>query len=181
MSRFLIVGAGRSGTTYAQAVHQVCGIPTSHQKVFTWASVAAGEWDWGTNVGEASFMAVPALPLIRHKEPDTRIVLIKRDIDAIAESWAARGAFQPDMGDTYPDWHDTITRMFPSVFSGETPVEQAKRYAMAWQIYAAAYADAVFDIESLSLPALFAATGQAAHYDEVLAGSISTTINSGPP
>lgn len=181
MKRFLIVGTGRSATTYCQAVHQVCGVPTTHQKVFTWASYKARRWCWGDAVGEASFMAVPMLTWIREREPDTKIVLVKRNPAEVAASWVARGAFKDDMADRYPDWHSVISTLFPSVFDGTTPIACAVRYAKAWTMYAAAYADTVLRVDDMTLPQLFEATGQTANFDAVLAGSISRRINSGPP
>ena len=177
MSRFLIVGTGRSGTTYCQAVMRVCGVRCTHQTVFDWDSWQFSSWDWGEAQGEASFMAVPLLPKLRAREPDTRIVLVKRSPDKVVASWLKRGLFRDDMPHEYPGFTQALNTLFPEVLEASTPEERGFRYTQVWNDYAARYAHHTFDLETLSLPALFEACGQLPAYDETLAGSISKTIN----
>lgn len=181
MSHVLIVGTGRSGTTYAQAVLRVCGVQCSHQKVFTWDCYRTRDWDWGDSEAEASFMAVPVLDTVRQREPDTKIILIVRDHYHVASSWIRRGLFGQDMAVTYPQMTEVLNDMFPHVLAQPTAADRALAYAKAWDEYAATRCDAMFAISTMSLPAFFIACGYEQHYDEVLAKSISATINSDQP
>ena len=179
---FLIVGAGRSGTTYCQAVHAICGIPTSHQKVFTWeTSVTADAIDWRGFAGEASFMGVPKLDLLRLHHPEVRTVLVRRSSVDIGRSWVERGAFGSSMRDTYPDWATAIDVICPNAWSSRFDQGRAIKYAAAWQKYAESRVSYVFDLESMRLEDLFSATGHYQSYDACLAGSVSHNINSGRP
>lgn len=179
MSRFLIVGTGRSGTTYCQAVLRVCGVSCTHQTVFTWDAWQHQSWDWGDSAGEASFMAVPLLPLIREREPDTRVVLVKRSPSKVVASWLNRGCFADDMGAHYPGFAQALNQLRPDVLKASTAEARAYHYVDVWNDYAAQHSDAVFYLESLRLPELFEVCGQGHMYDSVLAGSISKTINTG--
>lgn len=181
MSRFLIVGTGRSASTFCQAVFRVCGVRCTHQSVFTFGNYSSREWDWGDSEGEASFMAVPLLADIKNREPDTTIILVQRQTDMVVRSWLRRGLFHDDMATKYPEFHAVLSDMFPNVLEGISPECRAWRYVQAWNGHAAQYADALFNVETMSLPALFVAAGQTHNYDHVLAHSISRTVNSGPP
>lgn len=177
MSHFIICGTGRSGTTYCQAVLRVCGVNCSHQQVFTWANYTTRFWDWRDRDGDSSYMAVPLLDKITQYEPDTRIVLVKRNPLRVAWSWLGRGAFADDMDTALPDFASILNERFPDVLAADTPHDRAMRYVEAWNGYAEQYAHHVFDIESLVLPELFDAVGHLNRYDAVLAGAISETIN----
>lgn len=177
MSRFLIVGTGRSGTTYCQAVLRVCGIHCSHQTVFTFDNYVSRGWDWGGWDGEASFMAVPLLEDIKRCEPDTTVVLVTRDPVKVAYSWLQLGLFQGDMPQEYPGLYRVLTEMFPNVLEGETPQRRAMRYCQAWNAHAAQYADVIFDIDSLHPMNLCAAVGHPDKYDPMLTASIATDVN----
>ena len=177
MSRFLIVGTGRSGTTYCQAVMRVCGVFCTHQTVFNWDSWQFSSWDWGESQGEASFMAVPLLPKLCEREPDTRIVLVKRHPDKVVASWLKRGLFRDDMGAYYPGFTQALNTLFPHVLEAETPEARGHQFVEVWNDYATQYAHTVLHLESMQLPVLFEACGQRHRYDAILAGSISKTIN----
>lgn len=176
MARFVVCGTGRSGTTWAAAIFRICGLPVTHQKVFTWDAVAAGAWDWGDSVGEASYMSVPLLGDIRAREPDTRIVLLRRDREAVAASWVGRDGFRNPKA--RPEFHDCVRDLFPHVFDVDDPYEQALRYVDAWNHHAERFAHHVFDVEGLAPRTLFQVTGRDADYRHVLATGVSTTINS---
>lgn len=173
--RFLIVGTGRSGTTYCQAVFRVCGVNCTHQTVFTFDGYP--RWDWGDVEGEASFMAVPFLADLRGREPGTTVVLVRRDHELVVGSWLKLGLFGDDMHATHPGWHRILQRMFPDVLGEETPQARAFRYCVEWNHHAEQYADHVFDLQNLDLPELFAAVGHMDKYDAVLAHSIATDVN----
>lgn len=178
--RFLIVGTGRSGTTYCQAVFRVCGVNVSHQTVFNWDSWQTRSWDWGDSVGEASFMAVPLLPVIVKREPGTAIILVRRAAERVVASWLKRGLFGDDMGAEYPGFTKALNELFPHVLRASTPQERGESFVHEWNTYAAKYADVIFDLETMGLSELFHACNQKHMFDPVLAGSISKTINTDP-
>ncbi|MCH9731592.1 MAG: hypothetical protein K0U84_18280 [Actinomycetia bacterium] len=176
MARFVVCGTGRSATTWAAAVFRICGLPVTHQKVFTWDSVAKRDWMWGDSVGEASYMSVPLLAGIAEREPDTVIILLRRDREAVAASWVGRDGFRNPKA--RPEFHACVRDMFPTVFDVDDPYKQALRYVDAWNGYAERFADHVFDVEGLPPRTLFEVTGHADDYRHVLATGVSTTINS---
>lgn len=176
MTRFVVAGTGRSASTWAAAIFRICGLNVTHQHVFTWDAVARQDWVWGDSIGEASYMAVPLLPHITDREPDTRIILLRRDREAVAASWVGRDGFRNPT--SRPQFHECVRDMFPHVFDVDDPYEQALRYADAWNGYAEQFAHHVFDVEGLAPKTLFEVTGHADDYRHVLATGVSTTINS---
>ena len=176
-SKFVIVGTGRSGTTYCQALLRICGVTCTHQQTFTFKNVKSKTWQWHGD-GEASFMAVPLLEKIKMKDPATKVVLVKRSPEKVVESWLKLGLFKDDMKTEYPDFYKILKRRFPDVLKGDTPEARAWRYVSAWNIHALKYADHVIHLEELEPEALFIAVGHHDKYDAVLTESISKTINS---
>jgi len=150
--------------------------------VFTWeTSIGAGEIDWRGFDGEASFMGVPKLDLLRWHHPEVRTVLVRRSPVDIGRSWVERGAFGDDMRAVYPDWSTAIDVICPNAWTSRFDQGRAIKYAAAWQKYAESRVAHVFDLESMQLNQLFSATGQLHNYDSCLAGSVSHNINSGRP
>ena len=172
MGKFLIVGTGRSGTTYCKAILQICGIRTGHQEVFTWDTVKTGEWDWGEFAGEASFMAVPLLEKIKEREPNTTIVTVTRNIKAVESSWSKRGVFEPGWEKFYPDFYDAL-RLYAR--QSDRPSDQL----FAYQDYAISMSDYVLDIENLTRNPylLFTAVGRMYRYDESMVNLVATNAN----
>ncbi len=178
MARVLFTGTGRCGTTWVQAVLRVCGVNASHQTVFTFVdTMHTRQWDWRGFEVEASFMAVPVLPDIREREPDTKIVLLHRKPADVVRSWIKRGAFGDDMADEYPDWVEAINSIDPTVLAGSNPIERGHRYVDAWNAWAGRYAHHSIRVEETEPVELFEICGRMDAYDGVLANAISRTIN----
>lgn len=177
---FIITGTGRSGTTYCQAVLRICGIDVTHQQTFTHEATLAGAWHWAGQDGEASFMAVPLLPLVHREEPTTTIVLVTRDPDAVARSWCALGVFADTMPVEYPAFNAVLVEHCHGVLDQPTAYERARAYVECWNTLARPYAHIELDLDRMQPADLFDAIGRCDAYDAVLAGAVSTTINHRP-
>ena len=164
MGKFLIVGTGRSGTTYCKAILQICGIRTGHQEVFTWDTTYTGEWDWGEFEGEASFMAVPMLEKVRAEEPTTKIITVTRDLVAVERSWRKRGVLEEGWEKFYPDFARALNE-FGSLYH--------------YQQYAINHSDYVIDIENVTRNPylLFTAVDRMYRYDESMVNLVATNAN----
>lgn len=186
MSKFIITGTGRCGTTYVQAILRVCGVNCGHQNVFTHETTVKtmGEgrdvWEWGNYDGDSSFMAVPLLPLIRASEPDTKIILLYRDVHKVSESWLKLGLFKDDMQDKYPDFYRVLNLCFPDVLVQRGVEDRALLYWRQWNGKALEYCDIAINIDFLTEcpEVLFHALGIMNKLDKVLVGSIGKNINS---
>lgn len=62
--RFVITGTGRSGTGWCAAVLNSAGVFTGHERVFTPKAAHGGLLDWCGYHADASWLAVPRLPLM---------------------------------------------------------------------------------------------------------------------
>lgn len=178
MARFIVTGTGRSGTTYSQAIFRICGLNVTHQQVFTWETIKTKRWSWMARHGDSSYMAVPILPDIRRKEPDTLVILMKRDPKLVAESWLRRGAFTNHMDRAAPDLKRVLNQHFPDVLKSRDPMRRALNYVDTWNGYAEQYADHIYNIENVDPRELFEVTGHMDMYDSVLVNAVSHTINS---
>ena len=56
--KLVVTGTGRSGTRYASELFSRCGIPVSHQQVFS-DNYNGEEPNWGDYVGDSSALAAP--------------------------------------------------------------------------------------------------------------------------
>jgi hypothetical protein len=62
--KLVVTGTGRSGTGWCATVLNSAGIFTGHENVFTPKAAAGGLIDWCEYVADASWLAVPRLPLM---------------------------------------------------------------------------------------------------------------------
>lgn len=181
MSKFIITGTGRCGTTYCKAILQICGINTGHQQVFNWDSVKTGEWDWTSDYGitdnldgDSSFMAVPLLEKVKEKEPDTTIITINRPLVNVLNSWQMRGVFVDGWETFYPEWAEQLDILTPD------GVERSIEWLERWNEKANLFSDYVLSIDNLTRNPhlLFQAIGKMDKYDASLVKLISTRANS---
>jgi len=82
VSRFLITGVGRSGTTYAARLLCELGLPTSHERVYSTGARPRPEY-WYEAAGEVSWLAAP---YVGDFYPG-RVALLVREPLAWLRSW----------------------------------------------------------------------------------------------
>jgi len=139
-NRFLITGTGRCGTHWASRVLQ-CG----HQAVFRHEHSLGEPHYWGNQLGDASFEAVPLLPIIRPEL--SRVVLLVRNPYRVIRSWLAVGAFGANMRADYGMWSSVLDIFFPTVLASDDPVERAARFWCDWNMAVLPYATHVLRVE----------------------------------
>ncbi len=119
--RFLVVGTGRSGTTFTTALLQRAGIAVEHEAVFT----QTGPRDPGRLEGDVSWMAVPYLA--RFPGPILHQV---REPLAVIDSLLDLGLFARDFADKiHRPWRNFLERHFH--LSGD-PLLDAMRFYIEW-------------------------------------------------
>lgn len=154
MGHLLIVGTGRSGTGYVAQLLTLAGLPCTHEGVYHPDSVLGLEPIIWQGDAEASWLAVPALPL-----RDTTTVLVLRHPLAVVRSRVALGRF----ADAKPqdDYEEVVHRATPEVFDQPTPAARALDHWIAWNQLAADWATTVMHLERFSLGTITAAAAEA--------------------
>lgn len=147
MTKLLITGTGRCGTTWASEVLQKAGINCGHQAVFRHEHTLGRRWDWGDYEADSSFEAVP---LLRKLRTSVRVVLLKRPMDDVVASWLRLGAFKDTMREDYLLWSLVIDRELPGILDLPTPEERAGAYWFGWNAMAWRFADFTFNLYDLS-------------------------------
>lgn len=176
-SKFIITGTGRSGTKYCQAILRICGIKCGHQTIFRHENTLNKEWDWLDFAGDSSFEAVPLLRLVKKQEPETKIILVKRNkINTIASQ--LKWGWFSNMKTEYALFTKVLNKYFPDVLKQPTAQQRAELYYELWNAEAERYADSVYQLEDLNPLHLFEELGLMEYYDKPLVEAVSDTINS---
>lgn len=143
---FVVVGTGRSGTTWMTEALNACGLKVGHEAVFTPYSVPGFvPLDWGDYDGDCSWMAVPVL----HRVPDATVIHVVRDPLLVVQSWVDLGLFdQPTPCNPYMG---IIADYTPAVFAEAQPIDRVLAHWIGWNNAAEAQADVTVRIEDMPI------------------------------
>lgn len=139
--RFVIVGTGRCGTGFTAGLLTAYGIPCGHETRFG-PPFGARAWIRARRQrieGDASWLAVPALPTLRGA---TVLHQVRHPLDVIG-SFLALGFFATPDADVYTRF---AARHFR--FTGE-PMQDAMRWWLEWNWRCEPYASLTFRVEDL--------------------------------
>jgi hypothetical protein len=135
--RLLVTGTGRSGTTYLTELLRACGVRCGHEAVFG----PYGQGDWDDFEADASFMAVPYLPL------DIPTVLVLRHPLAVVKSFHDFGFFTQ----CTTEYQHFVAHYAPMAWWGErSELDTALAYWCTWNLRAALHADRIYRLEHLN-------------------------------
>lgn len=145
----LIVGTGRSGTSWISETLQQSGLETGHQTI-----------RHAHTLGEplpplpdivVSFEAVPLIGRLKASK-----ILVVREPAATVGSWLTKGAFQDDMRSEFAVWSAVLDRWFPNVLQQPSPILRGFRYWIDWNMHAACHTDWVIRLDDVKglLPAI---------------------------
>ena len=123
--RLILIGPGRSGTGYISTVLQLAGRKVGHEAVFNPAT-PIGKPDWKDWEGDASWIAVPHLPL-----DDTLVCYQRRSKFSTVESLVASGLFHDDRP-AIKNYRRVIEEAEPAVFEHKTPSARAVDFYLRW-------------------------------------------------
>lgn len=146
MTKLIITGTGRCGTTWASEVLQHAGINCGHQAVFRHEHSLGRRWDWGEHVADSSFEAVPLLHLNTHNQ----VLWLRRPCDDVVRSWLKLGAFSDTMREDFLLWSIVLDRDFPGLLDLSTSQERAEAYCQGWAEMASPFVDVTCDLYDLS-------------------------------
>ena len=124
MKRFLVTGSGRSGTRYTATLFNALDVPCGHEDVFGRPQgIGRRPIDWKSYQGDASWLAVPLLPL------DEVVVLhqVRHPLDVV-RSLVGTGVLREDRNGRFPRF---LRKCFPEVLAVESEIERA---AWRWRI-----------------------------------------------
>lgn len=155
MSKFLITGTGRCGTTYCQRVLTLMGLNVTHQTLFTFSTMNActpSQVEWGNVDGEASFMAVPWLREI--KETGVKIIHVYRDRNLVVDSWLRLGLFGDQMHISHPLFYPHVGG------KNRNPRRRAEYFYDHWTRSCNDHADTIMHIEDANPSQLAQAVGR---------------------
>jgi hypothetical protein len=145
MKRFLVTGCPRSGTKYSSVLLSALGARCEHEQVFG-IEQALGQKpvEWNGYDGEASFLAVPFLPL------DDVVVLhqVRHPLEFIRSVVGIRFLSDHRAEKPFPS---VIGRNAPEVYE---PSHEAERAALLWRIWntrAESHAAITYRLEDLDV------------------------------
>lgn len=165
MTKLLITGTGRCGTTYCAEVLKCFGLNVTHQTIFTHEAALNSICKWPKGVDcESSFMAVPLLKKIRQAVPEVRILHVWRDRELVVDSWLKSGVFGAQFTEVYPAFAQVLDQIYGGEYNhkSSSPRQQADRFYNVWKLMADEEADSVMHIDDVN-PALL--IQEAGRYD----------------
>jgi hypothetical protein len=163
--RFLVTGTGRCGTGYVAQLLTRLGLPTGHEQVYNPHSLSTGEFRWGVERGEASWLAAPFLA---HFQGDA-VHLVRHPLDVIG-SFAGIGFFARRPGDPayeYTRWAFAGAGLEPPPDDDDAldparrerlAVARAAAHYVRWNRLIERHARWRFRVESLDAPSVRALT-----------------------
>jgi hypothetical protein len=174
MRRFLVTGCPRSGTKYIAELFKALGVRMGHEDVFGVRQGLGGRPDWQDFQGEASWLAVPHLPL------DGVVVLhqVRHPLEFVrsAVGYSDPG-FLSDRRRRYPI-PSVVGLHAPEVYG---PATQAERSATMWRVWnarAEQHAALTFRIEDLDAGLLLRLCGLVElQISEALAGRVLAGVS----
>lgn len=136
--KLAVTGSGRSGTGWCAAILNSAGIFTGHERVFTHKTAYGGLIDWCEYNADASWLAVPRLPLM-----NVRAALVIRNPLEVVASMMHMG-FGADDVDPNPFYK------VASDLGGMTPDPDGYlRFWVNWNTRALPVVEAVFTLDQL--------------------------------
>lgn len=146
MKRFLVTGCPRSGTKYTATLFKSLGVHIGHEKVFgVTEGLGNGAVDWRGREGDASWMAVPFLPL-----DDDIIVLhqLRHPLEFV-RSVCGFGFLSDERAELpFP----RVVRLHaPEVYEPDTQPERGATLWRVWNAKAAPHATITYRLEDLDV------------------------------
>lgn len=137
--KVLVVGTGRSGTGWCSRLLQSAGLNVGHEGVFGPEQAAgATPIDWYGLDGDASWLAVPLLPVA-----DTRAVLVVRHpLDVVASLVHIDFLHRP----LHSPYRDVAAA---HVDLTGPPLDALLRFWICWNAQAASHVDTTFTLDAL--------------------------------
>lgn len=145
-NRWVVTGAGRSGTGFASAVLQAAGVRCGHEGVFRFRPPDPRSVSWDGFDADSSWIAVPYLD---HRELFGRTVLLVRHPLAVVRSWAQLDLLGP-RSVRHPGMVGRIVYGFrPEVRRERTQLDRCAAMWLHWNRVALPRTDAVVRHEEL--------------------------------
>jgi hypothetical protein len=148
MKRFIVTGCLRSGTKYASVLFSALGARCDHENVFgVEQAMGRRPVEWNGYDGDASFLAVPFLPL------DDVVVLhqVRDPLEFVRSMCGIRFLSDHRAEKPFPS---CIGRHAPEVYAPPTEPERAAMLWRIWNTRAEANATITYRVEDLDLALL---------------------------
>ncbi len=148
LTRFVVAGCSRSGTTYMAKLMSALGYPCGHERIFNiWRVYGIGDlsdpmtafFEADAKQGDASFLSIPYLDQL----PDGTVVLhqIRNPLEVIRSHMGMRFFANPYIPSIYlanehPQILDFLRTHRPEILEADTEIGRCMRYWYHWNRFA---------------------------------------------